>query len=402
MGDFTMPSLGADMDVGTLLEWRVRPGDRVRRGDVVAVVDTEKSTIDAEVFEDGVVTELLVDPGQEVPVGTPLARIGPVGASVGEDRPAPPSTPPATPPSPPHPPRPGHVRASPLARRRAAEDGVALADVEGSGPGGAILAADLDRAAEPAPPGAAGPRPPSNAPPAAPAAAPPVPPTPRGDRQASMRRAIAAAMERSNREIPHYRLATTIDLSASLRRLRATNESRPPADRILPAAVLLRATARAAHEVPALNGFWRSDGFEPAGAVHLGVAVSLRGGGLIAPAIHEADRMSLDEVMGALRDVVARARSGRLRSSELADPTITVTNLGDQGADEVHGVIHPPQVALVGFGRIAERPWASDGMLGVRPTVRATLAADHRASDGIVGARFLATLDRLLQTPEDP
>jgi pyruvate dehydrogenase E2 component (dihydrolipoamide acetyltransferase) len=218
-----------------------------------------------------------------------------------------------------------------------------------------------------------------------------------------MRRAIAAAMARSNREIPHYHVASTIDLGASLAWLRAINEGRPPADRILPAALLLRATARAAHEVPALNGFWRGDdGFEPAGAVHLGVAVSLRGGGLIAPAIHDAGRLSLDEVRAALRDVVARARSGRLRSSELADPTITVTNLGDQGADEVHGVIHPPQVALVGFGRIAERPWAGDGVLGVRPTVRATLAADHRASDGLVGARFLTALDRLLQTPEDP
>jgi pyruvate dehydrogenase E2 component (dihydrolipoamide acetyltransferase) len=129
--------------------------------------------------------------------------------------------------------------------------------------------------------------------------------------------------------------------------------------------------------------------------------VALRGGGLVAPAIHDADQLTLDELMAALRDLVGRARSGRLRGSEMADPTITVTNLGDQGVDEVHGVIYPPQVALVGFGKIDERPWASDGMLGVRPTVRATLAADHRASDGLVGARFLATLDRLLHSPEE-
>jgi pyruvate dehydrogenase E2 component (dihydrolipoamide acetyltransferase) len=135
--------------------------------------------------------------------------------------------------------------------------------------------------------------------------------------------------------------------------------------------------------------------------VHLGVAVSLRGSGLIAPAIHDADRLTLQELMDSLRDLVGRVRSGRLRSSEMADSTVTVTNLGDQGVDDVHGVIYPPQVALVGFGRIAERPWASDGMLGVRPTVRATLAADHRASDGLVGARFLTTLDRLLQNPEE-
>jgi pyruvate dehydrogenase E2 component (dihydrolipoamide acetyltransferase) len=208
-------------------------------------------------------------------------------------------------------------------------------------------------------------------------------------------------MARSKREIPHYYVATTIDLSAAMAWLRGANDGRPPAERLLPAALLLKASALAAREVPALNGFWDDDRFRPADAVHLGVAVSLRGGGLVAPAIHEADRLTLAELMGALRDLVGRARSGRLRSSEMADPTITVTNLGDQGADEVHGVIYPPQVALVGFGRIAERPWAHDGMLGVRPTVRATVAADHRASDGLVGARFLSALDRLLQTPEE-
>jgi pyruvate dehydrogenase E2 component (dihydrolipoamide acetyltransferase) len=210
-------------------------------------------------------------------------------------------------------------------------------------------------------------------------------------------------MARSTREIPHYHVSATIDLSAATAWLRTTNEGRPPAERLLMAAVLLKASALAARQVPALNGFWDEENgrLRPSEAVHLGVAVSLRGGGLVAPAIHAADRLTLDELMASLRDLVARARSGRLRSSEMADPTITVTNLGDQGADEVHGVIYPPQVALIGFGRVAERPWAQDGMLGVRPTVRASVAADHRASDGLVGARFLAALDRLMQTPEE-
>ena len=425
MGDFLMPSLGADMDSGTVLEWRVGPGDTVHRGDIVAVVDTDKSTIDVEVFEDGVVTELLVEPGSEVPVGTVLAHIGvpsaaPVAAPPAAEAPAAAAAPakrtrrrparakaarakaaparrgPAAP-----------VRASPLARRLAAERGLALDDIAGSGPGGAVVAADVDRAGGPAPTtarrrargGAAA----TTRPAAPPVPGPAAPPgAPRADRQESLRRAIAALMARSKREIPHYYVATTIDLSAAMTWLRGTNESRPPAKRLLPAALLLKASALAAHQVPALNGFWDDDGgFRPADAVHLGVAVSLRGGGLVAPAIHDADRLSLDDLMDALRGLVARARSGRLRSSEMADPTITVTNLGDQGADEVHGVIYPPQVALVGFGRIAERPWACDGMLGVRPTVRATVAADHRASDGLVGARFLAALDRLLQTPEE-
>ncbi len=150
-----------------------------------------------------------------------------------------------------------------------------------------------------------------------------------------------------------------------------------------------------------MNGFWVDDAFRPAGGVHLGVAISLRGGGLIAPALHDADRKSLDELMAGLRELVRHARAGRLRASEMSDPTITVTNLGERGVDLVHGVIYPPQVALVGFGGIRERPWAADGMVGARPVVHATLAADHRASDGHAGSRFLALIDRLLQEPEE-
>jgi pyruvate dehydrogenase E2 component (dihydrolipoamide acetyltransferase) len=215
-----------------------------------------------------------------------------------------------------------------------------------------------------------------------------------------MRRAIAELMARSAREIPHYHLATTVDMAPALAVVAARNTSRPPAERLLPAALVLKATALAAAEVPGFNGTW-DDGYVPAPSVDLGVAVALRGGGLLVPAIHDADRLSLDELMESLRDLVARARSGRLRGSEVAGPTLTVTNLGDQGAEEVHGVIYAPQVALVGVGRVVERPWAEDGMLGVRPTVRLTLAADHRASDGHAGSRFLAAIDAHLATPED-
>lgn len=363
VGDFKMPSLGADMDRGTVTEWRVGPGDVVHRGDIVAVVDTEKSDIDVEVFEDGVVEELLVEVGKEVAVGTPLARIR---SSAASDAPAAPQAP-----------SPGRVRSSPLARRRASEAGVDLSQVVGSGPGGAVVAGDL-----------------ATAPPAV------SPPEPRRDRQSALRRAIGDLMTRSKREIPHYYLATTIDLHAASIWLADRNAERPVTERVLPAALLLRATALAAVEHPALNGHW--DGtFRPAPAVHLGLAISLRGGGLVAPAIRDADSLDVDDLMAGLRGLVERARSGRLRGSEMIDPTITVTNLGDQGADEVFGVIYPPQVALVGFGRVSERPWAVDGMLDVRPTIRATLAADHRATDGHEGSRFLSTIDRLLQTPED-
>jgi pyruvate dehydrogenase E2 component (dihydrolipoamide acetyltransferase) len=215
-----------------------------------------------------------------------------------------------------------------------------------------------------------------------------------------MRRAIAALMARSKREIPHYYLATHIDLRRALEWLERENTTRPVAERLLPAALLLKAVALAVHQVPEMNGLMKADQFTPSRAVHLGVAISLRQGGLIAPAIHDADRLTLGELMRTLRDLVSRARAGTLRGSEMADPTITVTNLGDQGVESVFGVIYPPQVALVGFGRIAERPWAAGGMVGARPTVTATLAADHRVSDGHRGGLFLAAIDRLLQQPE--
>ena len=414
-----MPSLGADMDRGWIVEWRVAPGDAVHLGDIVAVVGTEKSDIEVEVFQDGVVEALLVEPGAEVPVGTPLARISGEGPEPAEPsapsapprsaRPAPQPAarpaqrPPAPRPSAPRPAQPvavGRRAASPYARIRAAELGVDLAAVTGTGPSGTINAADVERTA------AGAPAPMSEAPPAS---APPVessverpaevPPTP-ADRQALLRRSVADLMARSKREVPHYYLATTIDMGPAMAWLAEHNADRSPVDRVLPAALLLKATALAAREAPAVNGWWH-DGFEAADRVDLGVAISLRGGGLVAPAILTADDLAIDDLMAALKDLVARSRAGRLRGSEMAGPSITVTNLGDQGADEVLGVIYPPQVALVGFGRVVERPWAVDGAVVPRPTVRATLAADHRASDGHQGSKLLALIDRKLQSPED-
>jgi pyruvate dehydrogenase E2 component (dihydrolipoamide acetyltransferase) len=403
MADFTMPALGADMEAGRLLEWRVKPGDAVTRGDIVAVVDTDKAEIEVEIFEDGVVEELLVEEGTKVPVGTPLARMS--GAD-GEGPPA--QTPPPAPehaaaaapvspppePAPSPPPPEHHTRVSPLARRTADRLHVDLATVHGSGPGGAITQADVEQAAgviaEPS----------DSLPPS-----PPPPPTPSEpaapSRQDAMRQAIGELMARSKREIPHYYLERKIEMSRSLAWLEQRNAKLPVAERLLPAAILLKAVAAAAAEIPEMNGFWVDGGFKPAEGVHLGVAISLRGGGLIAPALHDADRKSPEELMAALRDLVERARAGRLRSSEMSDSTITVTNLGERGADLVHGVIYPPQVALVGFGAIRERPWVADGMVGPRPVVEATLAADHRAGDGVEGSRFLGLVDRKLQSPED-
>jgi pyruvate dehydrogenase E2 component (dihydrolipoamide acetyltransferase) len=482
MSEFRMPSLGADMEYGTVVEWRVKPGDRVERGDIVAVVDTEKAAIEVEIFESGVVEELLVTEGMRVAVGTVLASVAPGPGAVEPKAPAaapaaagadelerPPVEPPAeeppaeaSQPAPSPPPAEAppdaraatpaaptedriraspaarqlarqlgielsrvtgtgsegaivrddvlraaeaapeaelpkvarkeetaeeHLRISPLARRVAEELHVDLATVHGSGPGGAIGREDVEHAAAQSA--------------AAPSEAEPGAGTSEAGRALAMRRAIAAAVTRSKREIPHYYLSTRIDLRRSLRWLEETNRERSVQDRVLPAALMLKSVALALRKYPDLNGFWIDDEFRPGEGVNPGVAVALRGGGLIAPAILVADTLSLKELMHRLADLVQRARSGGLRGSELTSGTITVTNLGDRGTETVFGVIYPPQVAIVGFGRIVEEPWAEEGMLAVRPIVHASLAADHRASDGHRGALFLNEIDRLLQNPEE-
>jgi pyruvate dehydrogenase E2 component (dihydrolipoamide acetyltransferase) len=215
-----------------------------------------------------------------------------------------------------------------------------------------------------------------------------------------MRRTIAAAMARSKREIPHYYLATTIDLGRSMAWLAERNAAVPVAERLLPGVLLLKAAALAIGEVPELNAVWDGDRVVLRESVHVGVAIALRGGGLVILALHDTATRPLAELMVGLRDLTGRARAGRMKSSELADATLTVTSLGDRGVEAVYGVIYPPQVAIVGFGRIVDRPWAVNGGLVVRPVVTATLAADHRVSDGHRGGLFLDAVDRLLQEPE--
>jgi pyruvate dehydrogenase E2 component (dihydrolipoamide acetyltransferase) len=407
MTDFLMPSLGADMETGTVVEWRVKPGSPVKKGDVIAVVETHKGAIEVECFEEGTVSELCVEEGEEVPVGALLARLNGAGEpalqpepgeKVQEQAPAPRKAPAAEPARAPRERAPegeaapeARVAVTPAARRRAAERGLDPATLKGTGIDGSVTLADVEAAAP-----SAFARPPAEA------AEPAAPPrkAKRGFDPDQMRQAIAAAMSRSKREIPHYYLTSTMDLGRATGWLEAFNRERAPDERLLPAVVLLKATALALGKVPQLNGFWENGAFRPGPGVHLGWAISLRGGGLVAPAIHDADKTSLPDLMAALRDLVGRARAGGLRSSELIDPTVTITSLGERGADSVIGVIYPPQVAIIGFGRIAERPWVVDGEIEKRPLVSVSLSGDHRASDGHTGGKLLAAIDDLLQQPE--
>lgn len=464
MAEFRMPSLGADMDEGTVIEWLVKVGDVVRRGDIVAVVDTTKSAIEVEVFTDGVIDQILVEPGTTVAVGTPLALLGaaegavaapgsapepavvspivrhlahergldlhdltgtgPNGAITREDVAAaaaaltptevPAALTPTAVPAATNAPGARRVAASPLARRTATELGVDLATVPGGGPGGAVTVADVRQAASHPDGPSPRPSPETSAHVATDegAGAEKAPPTEKAlepggkaavakQRAAAMRATIANLMARSKKEIPHYYLRTTVDFSAADAFVRRYNGDKPVSERLLPAALLLKASALAVRKVPEVNGFVIDGEFHRSRAVHLGVAVSLRGGGLVAPAIHDADTLALHELMAKLKDLVARTRAGRLRGSEMSDPTITVTNLGEQGVEVVHGVIYPPQVALVGFGTVVQRPWAVDGMLTVRPVLTVTLAADHRVSDGHRGGLYVSAVANLLNQPEE-
>ena len=371
MTEFRMPSLGADMEAGKLIEWKIKPGDHVKRGDIVAEVETEKADIDVEIFATGVVHELWVKPGEKVPVGTVLATIQEEGTvEIAK-------------------PEAERVRISPLARKVAAELGVDIAGVHGTGPGGAITREDIEQAAVAKPIEKAA------------SALGVVEPAPiKTEEYSGIRRAIAAAMARSNREIPHYYVETQVDMHHALEWLQTQNLKRSIKDRLLPAVLLIRAVACALKDVPELNGYWINDRLEIKDTINIGFAIALRRGGLMTPAILNADQKNIDQLMVALSDLIIRTRAGHLRSSEMSDGTITVTNLGDLGVESVHGVIYPPQVALVGFGKIQERPWAANGMLGVRPVLTATLAGDHRATDGLRGAQFLDALNRHLQEPE--
>jgi pyruvate dehydrogenase E2 component (dihydrolipoamide acetyltransferase) len=268
---------------------------------------------------------------------------------------------------------------SPAARHLAEELGVDPSRIIGTGPDGAVTREDVERA---------------TARPAAPAPAEPE------DAKSRMRQAIAAAMARSKREIPHYYVGTTVDLSAALGWLEAYNARVPVPERLLPGALFIKAVAIALRDFPELNGRWEEGRFVASEGIHVGVAISLRGGGLVAPAIADTDRMPLGELMRRFRDLVSRARAGALRSSEFSGGTITVTSLGDRGAETVYGVIYPPQVALVGFGKVVERPWVAGGQVVPRRTVHVTLSADHRASDGHRGALFVDAVDQILQQPD--
>jgi pyruvate dehydrogenase E2 component (dihydrolipoamide acetyltransferase) len=378
MIEFQMPSLGADMEDGTLIEWKKKPGDVVKRGDIIAEVETQKGLIEIEVFDEGTIAELLIQEGTKVPVGTKMALIQPsaieaekpielhpimekISVQIIEEKTDTIS-----------------IKASPLAKKMAQENHIDLSKIIGTGPEGAITKEDIEASIKQSE-------------------------TAETEKintpSEAIRMAVAAAMSKSNREIPHYYLEKKIDMTKALAWLQEANKQRTVANRLLPVVLFIKAMAKSLKEVPDLNAVWEN-GLLQKTEINIGFVVSLRNGGIIVPAIPQSDTKNADEIMTALNDLIPRARALKLRSSELSSSTITLTNLGDAGADTVFGIIYPPQVAIVGLGNITEQPFAENGMLGIRSLANVTLAGDHRATDGLTGSRFLSSLDKNLQNPE--
>ena len=387
MGIYKMPSLGADMESGILREWKVKEKDRVKKGDVIAEIETAKGIIDAEVFEDGVVEKLLVKPNTELPVGAPMAiirgknekledlekeleKLKQKTSKKKEEQPL--STNEENKEEKEETTKENRVRITPVARKRAKELGVDINELAKKIKG-KISLKDVEKAAK----------------------------EKTAIHTSPMRQAIAAAMSKSNREIPHYYLSTKVDVTLALNWLKELNAKKSIKDRILPAALFIRAVVKALEEVPTLNGYWIDNGLKISKEINPGIAIALRDEGLITPAILNAQDKNLDETMKSLADLIKRTRKKNLKSSEVTKQTITITNLGDLGVEEVFGVIYPPQVALVGIGKVVDGVWVENGAIAIRKVVTFSLAADHRASDGRVGATFLNKINRFLQNPKE-
>tara|TARA_R110000868_G_scaffold272021_7_gene531309 strand:- start:443 stop:1780 length:1338 start_codon:yes stop_codon:yes gene_type:complete len=442
MKDILMPSFGADMAKGEVAQWKVKPGDKVKNGDIIASIETMKGLIDIEVFDDGVIEQLLVEEGQELKVGQIIGKMRlssepeaeasegkapedktsedtvpndginrleePPASATGKQAALEKQTPSTilskgaatyaikhrgdeiTRPIVKHN---GTKKISPLALKTAQQLGVDWQQItRGSGPDGAIVfadvmalkqvdisqAADSDQTLVTA----------KNA------------PSEKSGAADDMRQAIGAVVSRSKREIPHYYLQLDIVLDKAQLWLTQHNQGLAADERILINAVIYVAIARALERFPAFNGFYQNGRFEPAGTVHLGNAISLHQGGLVVAALHDAQHLSCTEMMMALKDQVIRAREGGLRMSEMQDATVTVSNLGDRGVDSIQSIIFPPQVAIIGIGRPRTIPWVLEQQLGIATVVSVSLAADHRVSDGHSGARLLNKINKLLQKPE--
>ena len=449
-----MAQLSPTMEEGKLIEWKVAEGDAVAQGDVVAEIETDKANMDVEALGGGVLRKIVVQAGATVPVGALIGVIAEPDESIDDmlaeaqaaDGAGPAEGPAGEPAAPagehavaPEPSEPvavaadpaaaatgggaatgagaaaatgdgaaaaagGRIKASPVARRMAAESGIALAGLAGSGPGGRIVKADVEAALAAGAPGVA--PAPGPAPAPAPSAEAPVPPAPaplppgledRVEEASQMRKAIARRLGQSIGPVPHFFLTTEVDMGRALE-LRADLNARFADGRIGVTDLLLKATAEALNRHPGVNASWEENAIRYHGAVHLGIAVALDEG-LITPVLRDAGRKGLRQISVEARDLIARARGRKLAPEEYQGGTFSVSNLGMFEIDQFTAIINPPEAGILAIGQTVEKPVAVDGQVVVRKRMRVTMSCDHRVIDGATGAAFLAAFKAMLENP---
>ncbi|HZQ09916.1 MAG TPA: dihydrolipoamide acetyltransferase family protein [Anaerolineae bacterium] len=462
----TMPSMGFDMTEGQVARWLKNVGDTVTRGETIGEIETEKATVDLSAPVDGVFAQILVQPGQTVAVNTPIAVI----AAPGENAPSQPTTPTTQAPVPQasafqapaaQPPTApdekemeaapatatitpdeetgtptaqapsseaaadsdgdGRIKASPLARNMAKAEGIELASIKGTGPGGRILERDVQQmiaARKTAAPTAPKPTPtaaPAPTPKPAPAPTPTPQPTPApaavpamtqaqemksGEQALSrMRQTIARRLLESKTTIPHYYLTMEIFMGEAMKLREQLNAmAANDAEKLSVNDVIIAAVARTLRKFPNINGYFKGDKIEYHNQINVGVAVSVEDG-LLTPVLHNADQKSLKQIATETKEMVARARANKMKPEDLGPGTFTVSNLGMYGIEEFAAIINPPESAILAVGAVKKLPVVMDDSVQIAQVMKVTLSADHRIVDGAMGARFLQELKKLLENP---
>ncbi|GIX10839.1 pyruvate dehydrogenase complex dihydrolipoamide acetyltransferase [Elioraea sp.] len=412
-----MPALSPTMTEGTLARWLKKEGDTIKAGEVIAEIETDKATMEVEAVDEGVLAKILVPEGTAgVAVNAPIAEL--VGE--GEAKPAPPPKPQAPAPAAkaafdpqPDPPKAGNghdkgerVFASPLARRMAAQAGIDLATLKGSGPNGRIVKADVEAAmagtaprAEAAPAAAAPAPAPAPAPkaPAAPIAAPHtlVP-------HSTMRKVIARRLSESKATIPHFYATVDVELDALLK-LRAELNAKSPKDgpgawKVSVNDMIIKASAIALRRLPKVNASWQDDGMVMYQDVDISVAVAIPDG-LITPIIRKADLKGLATISNEMKDLAARAKAGKLKPEEFQGGSFSISNMGMMGVKDFAAIINPPQAAILAVSAGEQRPVVKDGALAIATVMTVTLSVDHRVIDGALAAEWLGVFKGIVEDP---
>lgn len=416
MTEIQMPRLSDTMEEGVIAAWRKKVGDSIERGEVVADIETDKAIMELEAFDAGVLEKLLVEEGQTVPIGTPIAVVGDGSGAAAESAPAQapaaeeqaepaPAAAPAEEPAESAAPTNGSSvaegskpKASPLAKAVAKDLGVDLAAVRGSGPGGRIIRADIEAAASSAP--AAAPAPVAPAPAPAPVQQVATPADAEEVPLSNIRKVTAKRLTESKQQAPHFYLTSAIDVTELVAFRAQLNERLQAAGgpKVSINDLVVKAVATALCANPSVNVSFGGDKLIKHKRINLGVAVAIEDG-LIVPVIPDADRKSVSEIATEGREKAGRAREGKLKLDEMSGGTFTISNLGMFGIEQFSAVINPPEAAILAVGAAKDELQLRDGEVVARKILRVTLSADHRAIDGAVGAAFLQQFTALLEDP---